>query len=186
MSIFRDTLEEDLYRGRRVSAFPLRVVALLLFGRGQRGCIAWLRFAQFCDRNRVRLASRWASAAIERRYGCYIHLGARIGPGLKLPHPVGIVIGEGVVIGARCTIYQHVTLGGRRLGDWRDGKYPTLGEDVVLFCGAVVLGALEIGDRVTVGANSVVLDSAPADSVAVGAPARVCEKDAALSLARRA
>jgi serine O-acetyltransferase len=82
------------------------------------------------------------------------------------------------VIGARCTIYQHVTLGGRRLGDWRDGKYPRIGDDVVLFCGVAVLGTLEIGDRVTIGANSVVLNSIPADSVAVGAPARLREPPA--------
>jgi serine O-acetyltransferase len=186
MSVFRDTLEADLYRGRRRGAFPLRVLALLLFGRGQRGCIAWLRFAQFCGRNRLGAVARWASAAIERQYGCYFHLNAHVGVGLKLPHPVGIVIGEGVVVGARCTIYQHVTLGGRRLGDWRDGHYPTLGDDGVLFCGAAVLGALEVGDRVTIGANSVVLDSIPADSVAVGAPARVRDENAAPLAARRA
>jgi serine O-acetyltransferase len=178
VSLFRDTLEADLYGGQRARAFPLRVLWLLLFGRGQRGCIAWLRFAHFCMRTGFGVLARWARHVIERRYGCYLHLDARIGPGLKLPHPVGIVIGEGVVIGARCTIYQHVTLGGRRLGDWRDGKYPRIGDDVVLFCGVAVLGTLEIGDRVTIGANSVVLNSIPADSVAVGAPARLREPPA--------
>ena len=186
MSMLRDTLEADLYRGRRVSLFPMRLMGLLLFGRGQRGCIAWLRFAQFCDRNRLAFAARWVSAALERRYGCYIHRHARIGPGLKLPHPVGIVIGEGVVIGAHCTIYQHVTLGGRRLGDWRDDNYPTLGADVVLFCGAAVLGRVTVGDRVTIGANSVVLDAVPSDCIAVGAPARVKQKDPAPVLAKLA
>ena len=186
MSVFRDTLEADLYRGRLRGGFPLRVAGLLLFGRGQRGCIAWLRFAQFCDRNRLGFAAQWANATIERRFGCYIHRKARIGSGLKLPHPVGIVIGEGVVIGERCTLYQHVTLGGRRIGDWRGGHYPTLGDDVVVFCGAAVLGALEIGDRATIGANSVVLDTVPPDSVAVGAPARVKDNDGSSLLARLA
>ena len=185
MSQFRDTLEADLYRGRRMHWFNLRVLMLLLFGRGQRGCIAWLRFAQLCRRRSMSDLAHWANGMIERRFGCYVHLKARIGPGLKLPHPIGIVIGEGVTIGARCTIYQHVTLGGRRLGDWREGNYPRVGDDVVLFCGAAVLGALEIGDRSTIGANSVVLDSIPADSVAVGAPARV-RGNATAALARRA
>jgi serine O-acetyltransferase len=186
MSVFRDTLETDLYRGCHRSAFSMRVAALLLFGRGQRGCIAWLRFAHFCDRNRLGFAARWAIATVERRFGCYIHRKARLGAGLKLPHPVGIVIGEGVVIGERCTIYQHVTLGGRRVGDWNAGHYPTLGDDVVVFCGAAVLGALTIGDRATIGANSVVLDSVPQDSVAVGAPARVKDNDGPPLLARLA
>jgi serine O-acetyltransferase len=169
-------LEGDLYRGKRVSAFPLRFLGLLMFARGQRGCIAWLRLAQCFDRHGLGVLSGWASGVIERRYGCYINVRAQIGIGLKLPHPVGIVIGEGVVIGGRCTIYQHVTLGGRRLGDWQAAKYPLLGDDVVVFCGAAVLGAIHIGDAVTIGANSVVLTPIPAGSVAVGAPARVLDQ----------
>jgi serine O-acetyltransferase len=120
--------------------------------------------------------AKWSAATIERRYGCYINLRAEIGAGLKLPHPTGIVIGEGVVIGEGCTLYQHVTLGGRRRGDWAGGKYPRLGDGVVVFCGAAVLGALSVGDRATIGANAVVLESIPADGVAVGAPARLVQK----------
>ena len=173
MSELRRTLEADLFKGRRVPAFPLRLLFLLGFASGQRGCIAWLRFAQFCKRHGLRRLARWSAANIERRFGCYLHLNAQIGPGLRLPHPVGIVIGEGVMLGARCTIYQHVTLGGRRLGDWQAGRYPRVGDDVVLFCGAAVLGTLSIGDGAVVGANAVVLEDVPAGGVAVGVPAKV-------------
>lgn len=172
MSQLRDRLERDLYRGRRTKAFALRLFALLMFGRGQRGCIAWLRFAQALQRRGLNALARWATGEIERRYGCYIHINAELGPGLKLPHPVGIVIGEGVVIGQRCTIYQHVTLGGRRQGDWKAGNYPILGDDVVVFAGAAILGAITIGHEAIIGANAVVLDSIPPAGVAVGAPAR--------------
>ena len=72
------------------------------------------------------------------------------------------------------------------MGDWRDGNYPTVGADVVLFCGAALLGDVTIGDRVTIGANSVVLDTVPPDCVAVGAPARVKQKGAAAVLAKLA
>lgn len=184
MSLLRDTLEADLYRGRRAPAFWLRLVALVLFGRGQRGCIALLRLAQAFDRHRLRFFAQWCAAQIERRYGCYIHLHAKLGPGLKLPHPTGIVVGEGVALGARCTIYQHVTIGGRRVGDWATGNYPRIGDDVVMFCGAVVIGAIDIGDHVTIGANSVVLHSVPPSCSVAGAPARVISDGAAL--ARRA
>ena len=173
MSELRDMIEADLFAGRRMSVFPLRLLKVLLLGHGQRGCIAWLRIAQACDRHSPRWLAHWIAAMIERRYGCYIHLSALIGPGLKLPHPIGIVIGEGVVIGARGPIYQHVTLGGRRVGDGREGKYPRLADDVVAFAGAAIIGAVSVGDRAVVGANAVVIADVPPDSVAVGVPARL-------------
>jgi serine O-acetyltransferase len=173
MSRLRDTLESEIFRGRRRRFFALRLAGILLFGRGGRGCIAWFRLGEWFERMGWRRMARWASATIERRYSCYISLRSRIGVGLKLPHPVGIVIGQGVIIGARCTIYQHVTLGGRRIGDWRAGAYPVVGDDVTIFAGAVVVGEVNIGDRATIGANAAVLESIPGDSVAVGVPACV-------------
>lgn len=62
----------------------------------------------------------------------------RIGPCLSLPHPVGIVIGNGVVIGERCRIFQNVTLGRTNEG------YPVLGDDVTIYPNAVVVGDLQI------------------------------------------
>lgn len=178
MSLFRDTLEADLYRGERTRAFPLRVLGLLLLGSGQSGCIAWLRLAQFCKRRGLRGLAKSSAAVIERRFACYIQLDAEIGPGLRLPHPVGIVIGQGVAVGKGCTIFHHVTLGGRRLGDWRRGSYPVVGDDVVLFAGAVLLGGITIGDRSRIGANAVVLRDVGPDCTAAGNPARALPKSA--------
>ncbi len=176
MSELRRTMEADFYRGRRVALFGPRLIWLLLVARGGRGCIAWRRLCEFFTRRRLHSFADFCCAVIERRYACYISPRAQIGPRLRLPHPVGIVIGEGVVIGAGCTIYQHVTLGGRRIGDWRRGAYPVVGDDVVLFAGAVLAGSLSIGDRATVGANAVVLVDVPADNTAVGNPARAIPK----------
>jgi serine O-acetyltransferase len=124
----------------------------------------------------------WRSAALvhlERmlrsRYGCFISRHATISPSCRFPHPVGIVIGEGAVVGERCVIYQHVTLGGRRIGDWQKGLYPTVGNDVVVFAGAALLGAISIGDGATIGANAVVLKDVPPGAAAVGVPARMIE-----------
>lgn len=174
MSELRATLEADL--GRRAGLFAPRLAWLLLFARGARGCLAWRRLGEFFLRNRLRALASLCTRIIERRYGCYLSLRARIGPGLRLPHPIGIVIGEGVVIGESCTIYQHVTLGARRRGDWQRGLYPFVGDNVVLFAGAVLAGAIRVGDRSTVGANSVVLEDVPPESTAVGNPARVLSK----------
>lgn len=52
---------------------------------------------------------------------------------------------------------------------------PKVGDDVVLGCGCVLLGDIEVGDGSVIGANAVVTKSVPAGCVAVGVPARVVE-----------
>jgi serine O-acetyltransferase len=173
MSELRRTLEHDLFKGRRVRFFLPRLVALLVFGRGGAGCLAWRRLGEFFLRRSLRSLAYQCSTAIERRYGCYLSPHAQIAPGLSLPHPTGIVIGEGVVIGPDCTIYQQVTVGGRRAGDQARRAYPRLANDVLVFAGAKIMGEIEIGRGAIIGANAVVLQDVPAGCTAVGVPARV-------------
>lgn len=87
-----------------------------------------------------------------------------VGPGLRLPHPFGIVVGEGASIGAGCTLMHNVTV--------QRGEGTRLGDGVVLGTGAVVLAGSDVGDGAVVGAASVVRGEIPARMVAVGAPAR--------------
>lgn len=119
--------------------------------------------------------SRIVAFRAQVRFGVYISPLARIDKSVVFPHPTGIVIGEGVVIGANVRIYQNVTIGGARMGDWQACRYPEIGPGSVLFAGAVIVGNISIGHNCTVGANSVVLGDIPDDSVAVGAPARVAK-----------
>ena len=70
--------------------------------------------------------------------GCHIGLRSEIGPGVRFPHPVGIVIGDGVQIGANVTIYQSVTLGA---ASFLKLDYPVVGNDVTIYPGAVLVGA---------------------------------------------
>ena len=100
--------------------------------------------------------------------GAYLSPNARIGPGLRLPHPIGIVIGDGARIGSNVTIYQNVTLG---VSDPVTMLYPTVGNDVAIYCGAVLLGDIRIGDNAVIGANAVVLKDVPDGMTAVGVPA---------------
>ena len=108
-------------------------------------------------------------------HGCLIHPQARIEPGLRLPHPVGVVVGQGVRAGRDLTLFQHVTLGARSMGG---NDYPEFGNGVIVFPNSLVLGSIRVGDNARVGAGSVVLhEVAPGDTVA-GAPAaslRHCE-----------
>jgi serine O-acetyltransferase len=94
-----------------------------------------------------------------------------IGKNIKLPHPLGIVIGAGVVIKDNVTIFQQVTLGGK--GGFHKLDYPIIENNVIIYAGAKILGSVTIGQNSIIGANSVVLSDIPPDSVAVGVPARI-------------
>src|ERR671915_977538 len=103
-----------------------------------------------------------------------IHPGARIGPGLFIDHGMGVVIGETTQIGANCTLYQGVTLGGT---SWKKEKrHPTLGNHIVVGAGAKILGAISIGDHSKIGAGSVVVTEVPSHSTVVGIPGRVVQR----------
>ncbi len=123
------------------------------------------------NRGHVRLANLLTAKAIGRT-GAEIKAAARIGPGLEIKHPVGIVVGAGVLIGKDCTLLQGVTLGEKYSPD-DTHLYPILGNNVTICAGAAVLGQASIGDRALVGAHAVVVRDVPAGARAVGAPA-VC------------
>lgn len=102
---------------------------------------------------------------IYKRYGCCISPKAKIGKNLTLPHPVGIVIGEGVEIGDNVTIYQNVTLG-RKNKDI--AEYPKIGSNVTIYCNSVVVGNISIGDNTIIGCNSTILKSVEPNSKCMG------------------
>lgn len=105
-------------------------------------------------------------------FGIEIAVRCPIGPGLFFPHTQGTVIGAWK-IGCNATIFQGVTLGAKEVDfSYEEEGRPSVGDDVIIGSGAKVLGGVLIGDRVRVGANSVVLSSIPADTLAIGAPAR--------------
>ncbi|MFM0204985.1 serine acetyltransferase [Paraburkholderia fungorum] len=96
-----------------------------------------------------------------------------IGPGLFFPHTRGTVIGARS-IGANATIFHQVTIGASQLDmDFNPHLRPALGDEVTLGAGAKILGAIEIGSRVIIGANSVVVKDVPSDTVCAGVPAKV-------------
>jgi len=118
-----------------------------------------------------RLADR-ARMALIHRYNIFVGDKTVIGEGLKFPHPTGIIIGQAVEIGKNCRIFQGVTVGSRHNGDFKLKKQPHIGDDVTLFSGCGVIGAITVGDRVEIGANAVMNKDAPADTVWAGVPAR--------------
>jgi serine O-acetyltransferase len=101
--------------------------------------------------------------------GSEIPLNCRLGGGLLLTHPNGVVISPQAIIGPNCLLFQQVTIG---TGGPKPGA-PVLGGHVDVGAGAKVLGGITIGDHARIGANAVVLQDVPAGATAVGVPARI-------------
>ncbi len=101
--------------------------------------------------------------------GAEISINTRLGGGLMLPHPNGIVIHPSCKMGPNCMLFQQVTLGA---GGQIPGV-PQLGGHVDVGAGAKILGGVLIGDHAKIGANAVVLTDVPAHCSAVGIPARI-------------
>lgn len=135
--------------------------------------VAWFRVASRLESRGFHAIGALLSLFVQMAFRVEIPSRADIGPGLVLPHPMGIVLGS-ARIGERVTIFQNVTLGAKEA----DGAYdlstrPTIGDDVTIGSGAVVVGPISIGDGATIAANSLVVDDVPTGALAIGVPAAI-------------
>lgn len=102
-------------------------------------------------------------------FSAEIAIAAKVGGGLYVPHPYGIVVGS-ATLGRRVSILQNVTIGRRDPADPRD---PVIADNVWLSAGAVILGPVTVGEGSVVAANAVVVKDVPPHSIAMGIPAEV-------------
>jgi len=119
----------------------------------------------------LKLLARWLSHITRFLTGIEIHPGAQIGEGFFIDHGMGVVIGETAMVGKCVTIYHGVTLGGTSLEKGK--RHPTIEDEVVIGAGAKILGNITIGSHSRIGANAVVVNSVPPNSVVVGVPGQV-------------
>lgn len=101
--------------------------------------------------------------------GADIPLDCKIGGGLLMPHPNGVVIHSDAIIGPNCLIFQQVTIGATRRG------VPTIGGHVDIGAGAKIVGPIKIGDHVLIGANAVVVFDVPDRAVVMAPAAKIME-----------
>ena len=93
--------------------------------------------------------------------GIDIHPGAEIGSSFFIDHGTGVVVGETSTIGDRVKLYQNVTIGAKSFELGEDGnpvkgikRHPDIGDDVVIYAGATILGGeTRIGNGCVVGGN---------------------------------
>ena len=149
---------------------------LVALGNSGFQAVLCYRLAHWLWRCRVPILPAILNRVSQHLYAVDIAPSARIGPGLVLVHCFGTVIGTEVRIAGDCIIYHGVTLGNRGsewVGSARTDGHPQIGPGCIFGAGAKVLGSIRLGRNSVVGANSVVLESMPPDSVIAGIPARV-------------
>ena len=118
-----------------------------------------------------RMMTEWAHG----RTGIDIHPGARLGAYFFIDHGTGVVIGETSVIGDHVKLYQGVSLGAKSFQKDEAGRlvkggkrHPDIGDRVTIYANAVVLGAdTHIGSGSTIGGNVFLMQSVPSDSLVI-------------------
>lgn len=124
----------------------------------------------------VPMIPRMISELAHRDTGIDIHPAATIGERFVIDHGTGVVIGATTIIGNRVKIYQGVTLGARSIPtDENDfaireiARHPIIGDDVVIYSNASVLGRINIGAGAIIGGNVWVTEPvAPGERVVQG------------------
>lgn len=96
--------------------------------------------------------------------------------GLLIHHNGNIVINGGATIGKNCQLHGDNCIGNK--GSFQRGDFPVIGNNVDIGVGAKIIGPVEIGDNIRIGANAVVVDSFNESGVTiVGVPAHIVNKD---------
>jgi serine O-acetyltransferase len=164
LSLLRADLRASLHADGAQPGRAEVVMRILLTTRLQ--AVILLRLAQWAQRRLPPLAAvlKYVNTVVT---GADIAPEAQFGPGLRLFHPSGVVVGPRCVAGAGCTLMQQASLGESA------GGSPRLGDRVFVGAGARLFGGVELGDDCIVGANAVVVRSFPANTFLGGVPARV-------------
>lgn len=105
---------------------------------------------------------------VQAFWGIEIPRRTRVGPGLYIGHHGAITVSSGAVIGRNCNLSQNITIG----VSGQDGKRgaPTLGDNVYVAPGARLVGKINIGNNVKIGANAVIHKDLPDNAIAVMEP----------------
>lgn len=164
----KEYLAADLYRhkGRKGTAAMLKTL------RKNRSfkITFWLRLAQWGRQSAppgLKQLLRWQYRRVCRRYCVDLPETTQIGKGLIIYHCYGLVVNGKSLIGDNVMLAHQITLADEQ------GKAPIIGDRVRIAPGAKVIGGVEIGEGVVVGANCVVVKDVPPHTVTVGIPNRV-------------
>lgn len=150
--------------GRKVGAQGFWVMVVYRFGRWRYGIRPALIRKPFS------LAYKILFKAVQITTGVYLPCEVSVGKNFVIDHFGGIVISGYSAFGDNCRIRTGVVVGLSRV---EDPCAPVFGNNVDIGAGAKVLGRINVGDNVLIGANAVVVRDVPSNSIAVGMPASI-------------
>ena len=162
-SLYACMVRVYLYVSGKKTTTPIRVIGLWFLNPTFRVNV-WIDKMQ---KTKIMILKLLIRNYLEVKYSIAFSVTAKTGKDFNVEHFNGVIIGDGVEIGDYCKIFQQVTLG------QKDGKFPTIGNNVTIYAGAKIIGDVKVGDGAVVGANAVVTKDVPANSVVAGVPARV-------------
>lgn len=168
-------LAEDYFAVTGLGANKIKMLKFAIVNPGFRSVVLYRIQQQAQNKERARLAYL-VSQFNHFLNGCEFIVGCQIGSQLIVRHPAGIVIGEGVRMGSQVVLQHGVTVGVKHVGFSPTGEYPRIGSNVVIGTNAVVIGDVEIGDSVTIGALTLVSKNVPKGATVVGIPGRIVKE----------
>jgi serine O-acetyltransferase len=170
---FRDLVFSDLarYRPREEPSWP-GVLMRCLSNPGMIASVILRAQQMAMRRGRVRTAYLLRTVGMILVSADFVP-GMDIGPGLMMAHPNGVVIGNGLKVGANVSFGGGVTAGVKQpdASPDEDG-YPVICDGAIVLAHAVLVGPVRVGMHAQIGANSVLLADAPDYAVMFGMPAR--------------
>jgi serine O-acetyltransferase len=179
---FRDLVFSDLARYRPRERPTWAGVAMRCLSNPGMTASVILRAQQMAmRRGRVRTAFLLRTVGMTLVSADFVP-GMDVGPGLMMAHPNGVVIGNGLRVGANVTFGGGVTAGVKQPDAPADEDgYPVICDGAIVLANAVLVGPVRVGMHAQVGANSVLLADAPDHAVMFGMPARkVAERSATI------
>ncbi|HET8885514.1 MAG TPA: serine acetyltransferase [Salinimicrobium sp.] len=167
-------LKHDIFRYCGVDSSKAYFSAVL-FRAGARFMFLYRMCNKFSKYNPIGIFFRLWFKAISVRYVVEIPHATKIGKGLFMTHFQGIIFNQSAIIGENCNISQGVTIGRESRGK-RKGS-PTLGNRVMVGANSVVVGNIKIGDNVLIGPCTFVNFDVPSNSVVLGSPGKIISSE---------
>lgn len=131
------------------------------------------RRANWLYRHGFKLLAKMYELRIYRAHNSFIPACCKIGKGTVFGYKgIGVVIHKRACIGENCIIAPQVTIGGRS----GHVDVPVIGNGCEICTGAKVLGPITIGNNVVIGANAVMIQDAPDNTVWAGIPAKMIKR----------
>ena len=164
--------------------YALRLLATVLVSSGFHMVLLY-RVGAFFSKLKWRPVGMVFEKIIFHGYHCLIPCTAQIGPGLWVPHPMGIVLNPRARLGRYVALLQNVEIA----DVWRgaEGESGVVGDRSILYSGAMMIKGAVIGEESIVAARALVTKPVAPRSVATGIPAmtRAIRPDELASLRRK-